>query len=184
MAMTARLNEVSMYDKEILTYLHHWESEEKERERYTCWPVLPVPDRERFIFRTRRSIAAHRLRIFILRREDHAVPIGKVMAFSYNARNHSAEFGYYLPSENRGCGYGHIMLTAFVSAMFQDEVWDVHKLYATTASGNVPSVRLLKSLGLHLDGVIREHYWFEEGLQDQWHFSLLKREWRQKHGQL
>ncbi|EPZ52839.1 hypothetical protein N007_19215 [Alicyclobacillus acidoterrestris ATCC 49025] len=28
-----------------------------------------------------------------------------------------------------------------------------------------------------MDGTIREHYWMGDEIQDQLHFSLLKREW-------
>ena len=100
-----------------------------------------------------------------------------VTAFDYNPRNQSAEFGYYLPQTHRGEGYGSLLVKAFLNAMFQDDVWQLNKLYATTASGNIPSVTLLERLGFHLDGVIREHYWIAGHVQDQLHYSFLKREY-------
>ncbi|PSR23895.1 MAG: hypothetical protein C7B45_01015 [Sulfobacillus acidophilus] len=48
------------------------------------------------------------------------------------------------------------MVRRFLIAMFSDRLWSVHKLYATTASGNIPSRRSLEGLGFHLDGIMRE----------------------------
>jgi RimJ/RimL family protein N-acetyltransferase len=69
------------------------------------------------------------------------------------------------------------MMQLFMKTMFNDPLWPIHKLYATTASGNSPSVKLLKISGFHLDGCIREHYWIRGVMEDQLHFSLLHREY-------
>ncbi|PSR25071.1 MAG: hypothetical protein C7B46_20785 [Sulfobacillus benefaciens] len=72
------------------------------------------------------------------------------------------------------------MVRLFLSMMFADPLWALHKRYATTASGNTVSSHLLASLGFDLDGVMREHYWFATEIQDQLCYSMLKREWDQQ----
>lgn len=172
------LDEVLTHDIDTLHLLYQWEVAEPEREQYTCRPVRPVADWSTFLHMLRQQLENRSLRIFVARDWPKGNMLGKIVVFDYNPRNKSAEFGYYLPPEHRGKGLGQKMVATFLSYMFSDPVWSLNKLYATTASGNQPSVRLLQHLGFHLDGVMREHYWFPSGFQDQWHFSLLKREWR------
>ncbi|WP_053959334.1 GNAT family N-acetyltransferase [Sulfobacillus thermosulfidooxidans] len=173
-----RLYEVVAHDTNLIHCLYQWEVVEPAREQYTCRPVSPVADWPTFLQEMRQRLENHSLRVFVAMDAMTGNVLGKIMAFDYNPRNKSAEFGYYLPPENRGKGFGQSMVAKFLSCMFSDPVWSLNKLYATTASGNQPSVRLLQSLGFHFEGVMREHYWFSSGFQDQWHFSLLKREWR------
>ena len=74
------------------------------------------------------------------------------------------------------------MVQDFLRTMFSDGVWSLHKLYATTASGNTASIRLLEGFRFHLDGTAREHYWFVTEVQDQLCYSLLAREWSEPEG--
>jgi RimJ/RimL family protein N-acetyltransferase len=171
------LKELSPSDEELLTVLHHWNEAETQREMYTCRPITPLKSLEEYIETTKLRLEQRTTRIFVLVSDNEKLPYGKVTAFDHNPRNQSAEFGYYLPQINRGKGYGKILVQKFLKEMFQDTEWKLNKLYATTASGNAPSTRLLQSLGFHLDGTIREHYWIANQIQDQLHYSLLKREY-------
>lgn len=174
--MPLHLKELSPDDEKTLAVLHHWNEEESQREWYTCRPVTALKSLEEYIQTTKNRLEQRIIRIFVFV-DDEESPYGKVTAFDYNPRNQSAEFGYYLPQTHRGKGYGSFLVKAFLNVMFQDDVWQLNKLYATTASGNIPSVTLLECLGFHLDGVIREHYWIAGHVQDQLHYSFLKREY-------
>lgn len=103
---------------------------------------------------------------------------GKVSMFDYNPRNHSAEFGYYLPREYRGQGLGKVMIDSFLNRVFSK--LKLHKIYATTASSNTSSIRLLERFNFHLDGILRDHYWIGNDMHDQLHYSLLKKEWEER----
>lgn len=174
--MKLYLKEVSTKDEKILATIHQWKEAETQRERYTCRPVPPLKSLEEHIHTMKNRLEQRIIRIFVLV-DGHESLYGKVTAFDFNSRNHSAEFGYYLPQIYRGKGYGSLLIKMFLNIMFQDNTWQLNKLYATTASGNFPSVKLLECHGFHLDGVIREHYWIEGHIQDQLHFSILKREY-------
>jgi RimJ/RimL family protein N-acetyltransferase len=173
--VTFHLKEVSSEEEELLIVLYKWAAIETEPEKFTCRPVSPVQSLDQYMEAVKSRIKQRKSRIFVLVSEN-SVPYGKITAFDYNPRNHSSEFGYYLPPQQRGQGYGRTMVQRFLTIMFQDLEWGLHKLYATTASGNIPSIQLLKQFGFHLDGTIREHYWLNGEIQDQLHFSLLKRE--------
>ncbi|WP_206919795.1 GNAT family N-acetyltransferase [Alicyclobacillus suci] len=104
-------------------------------------------------------------------------PIGRIMAFDYNMRNHSCEFGYYMPVKNRGQGLGTKMVQMFLYEMFENHHIHLNKVYATTSSNNTVSIALLQNIGFTLDGRMREHYWFDQVVFDQLVFSLLRAEW-------
>lgn len=90
------------------------------------------------------------------------MPLGKITFFDLNQRTHSAEFGYYLQSNNRAHGLGSIMLAKFIETSFKDDELNLNKIYATTFSNNLSSIKLLEKFGFKLDGRLREHYWINE----------------------
>ena len=103
-------------------------------------------------------------------------PAGWVSLFDFNPRNRSAEFGYGIIRPLRGKGIGKRMLAVAFDHFFCEA--DLNKLYCQTASFNVPSVRLLESLGLNRDGVLRAHHELDGDLHDDYIYSLLRHEWR------
>ena len=111
-----------------------------------------------------------------MKKDNNSVPLGKIKLFDYNSRNHSAEIGYYLPEHNRNKGLGRIILELFISISFADKDYNLNKLYATTSSNNISSIKLLEKCGFRLDGRLREHYWINESKYDQCVYSILKSE--------
>jgi RimJ/RimL family protein N-acetyltransferase len=114
------------------------------------------------------------------RREDWTFllddrPVGWISLFDYNSRNRSAEFGYGIVRPLRGKRIGRPMLVCAFDRFFTTT--DLNKLYCQTASFNVASVRLLESLGLTRDGVLRAHHELDGELHDDYLYSLLKYEW-------
>ncbi len=176
--MSLDLIEVTAANVDIHRMLYRWDHEENHREQFTCRPIPALPDWDAFMESIVHRLHSDALRIFVLWDATMKALLGRVTTFDYNSRNRSAEFGYYLPPVHRQHGYGREMVHRFLAKMFADRIWPLHKLYATTASGNIPSIRLLEGLGFHLDGVMREHYWFETEVQDQLCYSLLAREWK------
>lgn len=173
--MSFELVEISPHDENTLAVLHRWYAAEPERDHFTCRPLAPVKGLEEYLQMTKEGLEQRRFRIFVLTGPD-GISYGKITAFDYNSRNQSSEFGYYFPHVHRGKGYGRIAVEQFLNMMFDDDEWVLNKIYATTASGNVSSIKLLKYFRFHLDGRLREHYWIAGQVQDQLHFSLLRRE--------
>ncbi len=172
------LLELSKETDEYIKKVYEWYKDEEHMEYYTCRPT----NAKKKSFEEYREGIFKALdlkgKIFILTLEGKA--LGKIMLFDYNSRNRSAEFGYYFPEENRGVGYGRAGVEAFLEKVFEDEGMRLNKVYATTASGNYASIKLLERLGFSLDGRLREHYWIGEKREDQLNYSLLKIEWEKR----
>lgn len=166
--------------KECWKELYRWITEEKNTELFTCRPVPPPLSWEEYASKMEQEPSLPGVRSYVLTRAG--IPLGRIRMSDYNPRNQSAEFGYYLPEQNRGRGYGTVMAGLFLAKAFQDEELPLNKLYATTSSGNLPSCGLLRKLGFSLDGRMRDHYWIGGRKYDQMVFSLLKREWEERNG--
>lgn len=163
-----------------LQTLHAWNVEEKHWENYTCRPVKLCQAFGDYECRMSKAISEGKEKTYVLaRKENCSMPLGKVTLFDFNPRNHSAEFGYYLPANNRGKGLGSIMALKFIETSFKDKELNLNKLYATTSSNNLHSMKLLEKLGFKLDGRLREHYWIDGKKHDQLVYSILKCEWKQ-----
>jgi [ribosomal protein S5]-alanine N-acetyltransferase len=159
---------------EFFPRMYRWNTEEKHNDRFSCRPPHEAAAAEKFYARWRKVISTPNRPYRIL--VCDGVPLGRISLFDYNPRNHSAEFGYYLPEQNRAQGMGTVMVGKFLAEMFQDESLALNKIIATTSSNNEPSIRLLQKFGFHLDGRQREHYWIDGEKYDQMIYSLLKSE--------
>lgn len=174
--------QLTLLKEQHIETLYKWSVEEKHFEYYTCRPLKLSQSFEEYACKTLNAISEGKERIYVLIREENPnAPLGKVTLFDLNTRNHSAEFGYYFPSNNRGGGLGSIMLAKFIEASFKENELNLNKIYATTSSNNYPSIKLLEKYGFKLDGRLREHYWIDENKYDQLIYSLLRYEYTKKY---
>lgn len=74
------------------------------------------------------------------------------------------------------------MLAKFIETVFKDDDLNLNKIYATTSSNNLASIKLLEKFGFKLDGRLREHYWINEYKYDQLIYSMLRNEWAYSEG--
>jgi len=170
-----------LLSKEYLRELYNWNIAEKHFEQFTCRPLKSQKTYDEYVNKMMDSIDSIKEKTYILvKRDNNSIPLGKIELFDYNPRNHSAEIGYYLPKHNRNKWLGSIILDQFIDLSFADRDYNLNKLYATTASNNTPSIRLLEKHKFRLDGRLREHYWINESKYDQCVYSILKSEWIKK----
>ena len=160
---------------EHIPVMFGWHGLEKHDDRFTCRPVRKIDTEERYAALRQKDMDDPTVRTYVLVHGKE--PLAYTRLFDYNPRNRSAEFGYYMPESNRGAGNGTRMLELFLKKAFADKTLALHKLYATTSSGNAASNRLLQKFGFHLDGRLREHYWVDGERYDQMIYSLLRAEW-------
>ncbi|MBK5242808.1 GNAT family protein [Clostridium sp.] len=180
-ALTSNGNYELISLKELhLKTLYDWKTKEKHFEKYTCRPLKMAQSFEEYSYKTLKIISEEKAKIFVLiENEIYDKPLGKITLFDFSPRNHSAEFGYYIPNYNREQGLGIIMLTQFIKKSFTDAIFNLNKIYATTSSSNIPSIKLLEKFDFKLDGRLREHYWIDENKFDQLNYSMLKSEWNE-----
>lgn len=158
--------------------MFNWNVEEKNFEYYTCRPLKLSKSFLEYANKILLEISEGKQMIYVLvNRDNYNKPLGKITLFDLNTRNHSAEFGYYLPYNNRGHGLGSIMVSQFIRNTFNNDKLDLNKIYATTSSNNYSSMNLLEKYGFKLDGSLREHYWIGKNRYDQLIYSILKQEW-------
>lgn len=170
--------ELILLKEEHIKTLYDWNIKEQHFECYTCRPLKSVQTFESYYNNTLNMVSERKAMIYVIvDRENSHTPLGKITLFDFNPRNHSAEFGYYLPQNSRAHGLGSIMLTKFIEKCFNDNELDLNKIYATTSSNNLPSIRLLQKFRFKLDGRLREHYWIGEDKYDQLVYSMLKSEY-------
>ena len=116
-------------------------------------------------------------RIAVVLRVNDAL-IGRVRYFDLNPRNRSAEIGYLIAPESRGKGFGREAVGLLLRFLFHG--LGLNKAYAQTGAFNLPSIRMLESIGFHRDAVLREHHFYEGRFQDDHIYSLLAREWKER----
>ena len=157
--------------------LYEWRSREQNFDYYTCRPVHDLPIEAEFVEKLEKDIVDKiRQILVIVDNQEVSKPFGRITLFDFNPRNHSAEFGYYIPPEFRGKGIGQSMVGLLLERVFEEEN-ELNKVYATTSSNNEPSIRLLERNGFVLDGRLREHYWIRGNKHDQLHYSMLRSDW-------
>ncbi len=165
-------------DKQI-EILYEWDRMEKDRELYTCRPLHELLPFDEYKQNNINKISSGIKEVFVLVEQNCAnIPLGRIMLFDYNPRNHSKEVGYYIPPDLRGKGLGTVMLSLLLKMILSEEE-GLNKIYATTSSYNIQSIALLEKTGFKLDGRSREHYWIKDKKFDQLHYSILQREWRE-----
>ncbi|MFM2315237.1 MAG: hypothetical protein RLZZ04_4513 [Cyanobacteriota bacterium] len=104
--------------------------------------------------------------------------VGKFQYFDFNDRNRSAEFGYTVNPQFRQQGVGTEMLNTIIDHLFSST--NLNKLYCQTAAFNVASIKLLYKLKFNQDAVLREHHELDGKLWDDYIYSILRREWKDR----
>ncbi|CAM4462731.1 GNAT family protein [Paenibacillus macerans] len=169
-----KLTETNVSD--YLPVIFQWAADETEKEYHTCRPIQEMDSYEAFRKKVTAGLTHGHCQYVLIDVEENEV-VGKISLFDYNPRNRSGEFGYYVPPLHRGKGVGGRLIQLFLEEVFHDQHLNLHKVYATTAANNKPSIKLLERFNFKFEGAYREHYWFSDGsVCDQYHYSLLKKE--------
>lgn len=86
-----------------------------------------------------------------------------------------ATLGYFLEAASWGRGYAteavHTLIEAGFSAL------GLHRISATCAPENHPSVRVLEKLGMRREGHLRQHFRLRNGWRDSYLYAVLTDEW-------
>jgi [ribosomal protein S5]-alanine N-acetyltransferase len=115
---------------------------------------------------------------YILEKIDTGEMLGSIELQNYNHRNQSAAIGSYFPKQNRGKGYGSIIMQLFLSVVLDDKFYrPLNKIDAETSSFNIYAMKVLEKFGFRQVGRVPEHYWFGDQKYDQMLYSLLKRDY-------
>lgn len=139
----------------------------------TCRPYEDITPEEK-LSRAREAKPTGKIHNFIILTNIDNIPVGKISYFDLNMANKSAEIGCLISPEYRLKGYASDGLKLLISYLFEE--LDLNKVYAQTGEFNTGSKALMKSLNFSLDGVLREHHFYNGRLHNDLVFSLLKKE--------
>jgi len=162
---------------EHIEVLYDWYISEMNFEYYTCRPLEESKlSYEEFYKKTKARLDSKKTEEFIIYDEGSDKFLGNLKSFDVNTRNFSTEIGFYLSKDSRGKQVGRTALNLFVNHLFENK--NHNKLYATTSSSNIPSMKILEYNNFTLDGRNREHYWIKGEKYDQMVYSILRFEWK------
>ncbi len=105
--------------------------------------------------------------------------VGSAGLFNWNKKTFQVETGYDLDPRYSGQGIMTEAMTAIIQYAFR--VMNVNRIEALVAPRNRSSERLVRRLGFHKEGTLREHDFYMGKLSDDYLFSLLKSDWRDTH---
>ena len=167
-------------DLKLIKFIYMCQINEDEKNMTTVQPIVngtiefDEKKFQEFIPNFQKVLKTSRI-FYLLKQIDKL--LGFIQLSDYNPRNQSVSIGFYFPKENRRKGFGKILLKLFLSTAFsEDYFWEINKVYGETCEINIGSKKLFESLGFHLDGIMREDYWFGEEKYNQLVYSILKAE--------
>lgn len=105
--------------------------------------------------------------------------IGSAGLYKWTKRTFQVETGYDLDPKYWGQGIMTEAMTAIIRYGF--EVMKVNRIEALVSPRNRGSQGLVRRLGFRKEGTLREHDFYGGKFTDDLLFSLLKRDWRQRH---
>jgi ribosomal-protein-alanine N-acetyltransferase len=102
--------------------------------------------------------------------------IGGLGFHNWYPQHFRSEIGYHLNESHRNKG---LMTEALKTAIeFGFSGMDLNRIEAFTSTKNIASQKLLSKLGFKQEGMLRQHYFFENRLEDDYCYALLKQEYR------
>lgn len=180
------LKQICRDDTDLIKQVFIWQMEEAEKDRYCVEQIQKgkFPYSETGISRFQEAYDKHfdemlpPITHFILLHKETGAKLGMMMFSDFNPRNYSAVIGFYFPEEHRYKDYGNVLLTLFMQTVFHPDYRPYfHKLWAETGAFNTASIKLLERCGFHRDGTVREHYWLDGEIYDQYIYTLLRKEY-------
>ena len=99
-------------------------------------------------------------------------------SLSISEKNNNAEVSYMFDSDYTGKGYCSESLRELLRVAF--EILDLHKVYADTVEGNLPSKKVLEKNNFKLEGIRREAAYdsITNTYKDFYDYGLLKDEYK------
>lgn len=103
--------------------------------------------------------------------------IGSCLYHNWEIEHKRAELGYSLYDQYRKKGFMRESINKIIEYGFYK--MKLNRIEAFISPNNIPSIKLIKSLGFKQEGVLRDHYMYEQEIHDSVVFSLLRREYNQ-----
>ncbi|MEU8590035.1 GNAT family protein [Streptomyces sp. NPDC048664] len=106
--------------------------------------------------------------------------VGGVLFRVFDAEGGNCEVGCWL--EPAGTGRGLVTRAMRILIDWAVQERGIHRVEWRASSGNEPSIRVARRLGMTRDGVLRESFYYRGVRRDTEVWSVLAPEWRAAHG--
>lgn len=106
--------------------------------------------------------------------KDSGKMIGTCGFTSVDIANSKAEIGYVLHGGYRGCGYASEAVSRILEHSF--DTLELNRIEARVMEGNLPSVKLLTSLGFRHEGTGIKELYVKDKFVNVMHFALCREE--------
>jgi ribosomal-protein-alanine N-acetyltransferase len=114
--------------------------------------------------------------------EDADKVIGSCGLYMANKEFRSAEIGFELHPDYWRLGLMSEALTAALNFGYSDSFFfELNRVQALTSLDNIASINLLKKLGFHPEGILRDCGYWDHRFHDLRMHSILRREWLNHH---
>ena len=101
--------------------------------------------------------------------------IGDVVLYIGDARDRSAELGYFFRRDYWGLGYAPEAARAMINFGF--EQLELNRIWSRCVVENPASARVMEKCCMTREGLLREHRFIKGRLADWLYYSILRREW-------
>ncbi len=95
--------------------------------------------------------------------------------FKLDEAGKQAEIGYTFDPKFQGQGLATEALKALMDHAFKKH--DLHRIYGITDPRNLPSINLMKRVGMQQEAHLRKNLWFKSDWADDVIFAVLEKEW-------
>jgi aminoglycoside 6'-N-acetyltransferase len=149
--------------------------------RYLPWAPWTQQDAELAVARcmSRIAVDAPDLALGLVVERDGRV-IGDVVLWPVDDTLLQGELGWALHPSARGCGYAHEAVSALIDLAFGH--YRMRRVRASLDPRNSASAALCRSLGMTLEGHLREDRRYKDEWVDSLVLGLLSKEWQHAHG--
>jgi len=113
---------------------------------------------------------------FLILDKKTAMVIGKTGFRVWHMHHYRAEIGYAIHDE-RYLNKGYMTEANRALIKFGFEQMGLNRIEAFAGPGNIPSNRLLETLGFTKEGLLRQHYFKNNRMEDSVCYGLLKEEY-------
>ncbi|MBD2252960.1 GNAT family N-acetyltransferase [Nostoc parmelioides FACHB-3921] len=86
-----------------------------------------------------------------------------------------AEIGFTIAQTHQGKGYATEAVTCLLEYLFKNQ--NLHRVRANCDPENIASIKLLKRVGMRLEGHFIKSLWFKNNWVDELWFAILDDEW-------
>jgi RimJ/RimL family protein N-acetyltransferase len=115
---------------------------------------------------------------FGIRRNDSGLLIGDIGAHFLADDPRQVEIGFTIDPGHQGRGFGTESVTGLLDHLLVTA--GKHRVFASVDPRNLPSVALLKRVGMRKEAHFRESLWFKGEWVDDMVFGILRSDWERR----